>query len=123
MGAPSTFSREHSSWSWPADVPPLRHPDHERLLKRWCLDQLPGEVRQYAVFQRHLPALLLVTDNYIHGSLSGLRTAYSVARSELAEYLPPEAIAASMHGMKDVGENLRLAADFVALMRELHTTE
>jgi hypothetical protein len=93
------------------------------MLKRWCLDQLPGEVRQYAVFQRHLPALLLITDNYIHGSLSGLRTAYSMARSDLAERMPPEAIAASLHGIKDVGEHLRAAADFVALMRELHTTE
>ena len=105
---------------WPATVPPLHHPDHDKRLIAWLLDVLPSELRSYTVLRRHLPALLHFAESYVLGSLNGVRNAYATARAQLAPHLPPEAIAASLKSYEQAGHELRRQYDFIVHMREAH---
>ena len=105
---------------WPSDVTPFGHPDHERTLVRWLLDNLPSDIRTVIVMHRHLPALLHFARNYFDGALLGVRQAYSTARADLGSQVPPEVIAATLKGIEIVGSNMKNHAEFVAAMCELH---
>ncbi len=105
---------------WPGEVTPVGHPDHERTLVKWLLDNLPSDVRSVIVMHRHLPVLLHFADSYFESALDGIRQSYSTARAQLGGCVPPEVIAATLKGIEGIGSTMRAHAEFVAAMRDIH---
>ncbi|MEY4323589.1 MAG: hypothetical protein RL410_1370 [Actinomycetota bacterium] len=114
-----TIAISESSY-WPSEVSPVGHPDHERTLVKWLLDNLPSDIRAVIVMHRHLPVLLHFADSYFDNALDGVRQAYATARADLGAHVPPEVIAAALKGIEVIGSTMRSHSEFVAVMREMH---
>ena len=75
----------------------------------WLLDQCPADYRGHAVWRRHPEALAWVAAKHVAGQVETMRSAYRVARVELADQLPPEALAQVLVALEAEGLRLRAA--------------
>lgn len=74
---------------WPRDLPPPGTDEFEARVVLWLLDRGPGELRGSEL--RTLPrALAAYVHHHVEGSLTGARTAYSRARTELTGFSADE---------------------------------
>lgn len=74
---------------WPRDLPPPQTDEFGQRVVGWLLDRVPGGWRSHPVLRRHPLALAALARHHLDGELTGLRQAYSAARRELADVVPP----------------------------------
>lgn len=76
----------------------------------WLLDQCPAEYRSYEVWRRHPEALAWIAARHVAGEVEAMRSAYRVARVELGERLPAEAVPQVVEALESEGLRLRAVA-------------
>lgn len=76
----------------------------------WLLDQCPADYRGYDVWRRHPQALAWIAARHVAGEVEAMRSAYRVARVELGEQLPPEAVPEVIAALEAEGLRLRAVA-------------
>lgn len=76
----------------------------------WLLDQCPAEYRSYPVWRRHPEALAWIAARHVAGEVEAMRSAYRVARVELGEVLPAEAVPQVVQALEAEGLRLRAVA-------------
>jgi len=102
---------------WPARLVEPSHPEFESAAVRWLLDLGPATWREQLAIRDHPVALAFRARHEITGRLAGARTAYSLARQELADQLSAEAVAQVLTALEGEGANL------LALQREVCLVE
>jgi hypothetical protein len=103
---------------WPPGVLQQGAPDWEASAVAWLLDHCPADYRGYAAWRRHPIALAWITVRHIEAQLEGMRAAYRAARLELADHLPPEALAEVLADIEAEGVRLLAARRSAQLITE-----
>ena len=88
---------------WPSDLPPPGTDAFGARVSGWLLDRCPPEVRGSLVMRRYPLALAHVALRHTEATVAGQREAYRSARRELAEALPPEALAGVLADLEAIG--------------------
>ncbi len=103
---------------WPVEVRPPGVPGWERSAVAWLLDLAPADYRGYAVLTGHPVALARVVGHHVGAQRAGARSAVAGARRELADAIPPQALAALMDVLAREEARLASAERGVGLVEE-----
>ena len=87
----------------------------------WLLDQCPADYRAYDVWRRHPEALAWIAARHVAGEVEAMRSAYRVARIDLAERVPPETLPEVIDALESEGLRLRAVAHAASLVWEAMT--
>lgn len=104
------MTQAHAPPGWPRAVPPPDTPGWREAAVPWLLDQCPPEYRGYDVWRRYPEALAWIAARHVAGEVDAMRSAYRVARVELGESLPPQAIPQVVQALEAEGLRLRAVA-------------
>src|SRR2546430_9880601 len=74
---------------WPAGVHPPGSEDFESTAIGWLLDVVPPDYRLHGVLRRYPVALATMARYHTQACVEGAREGYRMARTELADALPP----------------------------------
>ena len=99
-------------------MPPPQVEGWEVPAVSWLLDHCPADYRAYAGWRRYPVALAWLTGRHIDAQLVAMRQAYREARVEMADFVPPEGVAALMNGLEHEGVRLLGAARGARLIQE-----
>ena len=88
---------------WPSDLPAPTAPEFGARVSGWLLDRCPPEIRGTATIRHHPPALAHVSLRHCEAVAAGQREAYRSARRQLADAIPPEALAGVLADLEAVG--------------------
>lgn len=111
----------HVPPGWPRQVPPPDTPGWREAAVPWLLDQCPADYRAYDVWRRHPEALAWIAARHVAGEVEAMRSAYRVARIDLAEWVPPEALPEVIDALESEGLRLRAVAHAASLVWEAMT--
>ena len=81
---------------WPAAVRPPGAPYWEDTALNWLLDLCPADYRGYPVLARHPALLAWLAGHHLDAQLQGTRRALATARADLADVVPPPALAEAL---------------------------
>jgi hypothetical protein len=90
-------------------VPPPGTDGWESSATDWLLDELVPYLRGHTV-RRYPVILAAIARHTATGAVEGARAGYRVARTELAEAVPPHAVDAALAAYRDEGRRLAAAA-------------
>lgn len=103
---------------WPRDLQPPQTEEFMQRVAGWLLDRVPGGWRSHPVLRRHPLGLAVLACHHLDGELTGLREAYSSARRELSDVVPPgelesilTALEAQAATVTETQREVRLVAD------------
>lgn len=109
---------EHLPPDWPTAVPPPDAPDWQRAAVGWLLDQVPADYRAYEVLRRHPVLLSRLAVEHVEACLAAARAGWRTVRHDLADLVPPEAIAAAVQTYEREGRRLAGLSRQVAAVDE-----
>lgn len=112
------MSQGHSPPGWPRAVPPPEVPQWREAAVPWLLDHCPADYRAYSVWRRHPEALAWIAAKHVAAQVEAMRSAYRVARIELAEQVGPEALAEVLRALEAEGLRLRATARATELIAQ-----
>jgi hypothetical protein len=98
---------------WPQAVAPPGSQDWEASAVDWLLYLVP-DLRGDSAVRRHPVILAVIARHTVTGTLEGARQGYRVARSELAEAVPPHAVDSAPGAYRDEGRRLAAAVKGIA---------
>lgn len=119
--APSTMvdmSQGHGPPGWPRAVPPPEASGWREAAVPWLLDQCPADYRGYPVWRKHPEALAWVAAKHVAAQVEAMRSAYRVARVELADQVGPEALLEVLAALEAEGLRLRATARATELVAQ-----
>jgi hypothetical protein len=93
---------------WPAAVRPPGAPHWEGTALNWLLDLCPADYRSYPVLARHPALLAWLAGHHLDGQLQATRRALATARADLADLVPPPALAETLDAVES--EEARILA-------------
>jgi hypothetical protein len=94
---------------WPAQVRPPGSPEWERSAVGWLLDLCPPDYRAEEVLRRHPVVLARFAAHHVAGGLEAATRGLALARQELREVVPPDAVESAVAAYQRA--SARLAAD------------
>ncbi len=103
---------------WPEQVLPPGAADWERSAVGWLLDLCPGDYRAYEVLRRHPVVLARFAAHHVSGAIEAARRGLALARTELRDVVPPEAVGAAITAYEREGARLLATAREVGLVEE-----
>jgi hypothetical protein len=101
---------------WPAGVHPPGSEDFEPTAVGWLLDVVPPDYRLHGVLRRYPVALATMARYHITACVEGARQGYRMARTELADALPPHAVETVLAAYRKEGARLAATARAVELV-------
>jgi hypothetical protein len=101
---------------WPAGVHPPGSEDFESTAIGWLLDVVPPEYRLHGVLRRYPVALATMARYHAMACVEGAREGYRMARTELADTLPPHAVDTVLAAYRKEGARLAATARAVSLV-------
>jgi hypothetical protein len=101
---------------WPAAVRPPGAPHWERTALNWLLDLCPADYRGYPLLARHPALLAWLAGHHLDGQLQATRRALATARADLADLLPPPALAEALDVVESEEARILAAQRGVALV-------
>ncbi|HZI76428.1 MAG TPA: hypothetical protein VFD73_20885, partial [Gemmatimonadales bacterium] len=90
--------------------------DFESTAVGWLLDVVPPDYRLHGVLRRYPVALAALARYHSKACVEGARQGYRMARTELAEALPPHAIDTVLAAYRKEGARLAATAEAVDLV-------
>lgn len=103
---------------WPASLEEPDHPEFEAAAVRWLLDLGPASWREQALIRERPVVLAFLARHEVDGRLQGARTAYSLARQELAGEASADVVAELLSVLEAEGAALLSLQREVALVEE-----
>lgn len=85
---------------WPAGVRPPGAPDWERTAVGWLLDECPPDYRGIDVLRRYPVALAWLAAHTVAAEQQACRRALATARADLADAVPPPAVAQVLEALE-----------------------
>src|SRR6201985_4022329 len=101
---------------WPTGVHPPGSEDFESTAVGWLLDVVPPDYRLHGVLRRYPVALATMARYHSKACVEGARQGYRMARTELADALPPHAIDTVLAAYPKEGGRLADTARAVGLV-------
>jgi hypothetical protein len=101
---------------WPAGVHPPGSEDFESTAIGWLLDVVPPDYRLHGVLRRYPVALATMARYHTNACVEGAREGYRMARTELADTLPPHAVDTVLAAYRKEGARLAATARAVSLV-------
>ena len=101
---------------WPAGVHPPGSDDFESTAVGWLLDVVPPDYRLHGVLRRYPVALAAMARHHSKACVEGARQGYRLARTELADVLPPHAVDTVLAAYRKEGARLAATARAVGLV-------
>jgi hypothetical protein len=101
---------------WPTGVHPPGSDDFESTAVGWLLDVVPPDYRLHGVLRRYPVALATIARHHSRACVEGARQGYRMARTELADTLPPHAVDTVLAAYRKEGARLAATARAVGLV-------
>jgi hypothetical protein len=101
---------------WPAGVHPPGSEEFESTAVVWLLDVVPPDYRLHGVLRRYPVALATLARYHTEACVAGARQGYRMARTELADALPPHAVDTVLAAYRKEGARLAATARAVGLV-------
>ncbi|MGH3328520.1 MAG: hypothetical protein ACRDPT_12115 [Streptomycetales bacterium] len=109
---------DHVPAGWPQEVLPPGAPGWQRTAEGWLFDLVPVEYRRYGVLRRHPVILARFAAHHVDAAARGARHGLAVARTELRDVAPPEAVEAAVAAYQREGARLAAISRAVSLVEE-----
>ncbi|MGI8458847.1 MAG: hypothetical protein ACR2LI_12145 [Propionibacteriaceae bacterium] len=103
---------------WPADVRPPGATDWESTATAYLLDCCPPDFRRYPVLRRHPVVLARFASHFVAGQCDAAQIAVALIRTELAEQVSSEVVAAAADAWLEQGARLQRVRRGVRLVEE-----
>ncbi len=103
---------------WPAAVPDPEEPDFVTRAVAWLLDIGSPDWRTMPALREQPVLLAFRAHADVRARLAGARDAYSAARAEVGDAVPPEAVAALLEALEAEGAALVAREREVALVEQ-----
>ena len=103
---------------WPAGVRPPGAVDWEATATAFLLDCCPPDFRAYPVLRRHPVVLARFATHFVAGQCEAAQTAVALIRTELADWVSAEVVAAAADAWLEQGARLLRVRRSVRLVEE-----
>jgi hypothetical protein len=103
---------------WPREVRPPGTADWERSAIAWLFDLCPPDYRAYDVLRRQPAVLARFAAHHVQAGVAAAKKGLSSVRSDLADLVEPEVVAAAVAAYEREGARLMATARSLDLVEE-----